>query len=621
MKQKLYTSDLIALAGDIMKIAPVARIQNIYHLSHHRFLLKFAQKEVSGSPFILFKPGEWIFQTDDPPSERPKLPTTFCQKLRKHLVNKRLKRCSCLPGNRILHLEIGHQDPDEPAHANLYIEFFGQGNVVLTDDKYHVLTFIYPHYYGDIIDKTEKKGVRIKVKEPYYYSNNDVDSIADSLYGKDIVQEMEFTGNNQVDIVLDKMLTSQKGYITPKECVPYLFQYFRYQQEEIQEFDSFSKALETYLKLRFPKKWALDNGITENQQRATMKSTPRQGTEYKKTFEYKKQNFLKCHQKKVSKIEQELNKIGKWIHLMEDHKDMVESHLGNPNIQFYGDQHLCELVIETHKVILFKDKSYYQNLSQLYSKKKEIQSKLEKTQLGLNKAILQLKRQFSYKGKTNKNQPSKTCLGDQIENTTKRWFEDYHWFYTSHGFLVICGKNHSQNEEIVKKHCQTNDLYIHSEVAGSGSAILKNDDKRDVSPLDLEEAGNFVICMSRAWQSRVADAAYWVYPDQVSKTTQTGEFVQSGSFIIRGTRNRIPNTELVLGIAIYQTNQNGKNETRLMCAPYRALSKLPKQNKIKIVPGKASRNKTCEKIVKSLGLTSRWKTTIDTKMPQGIQLG
>ena len=619
MKQKLYTSDLIVLARDIMEMSPVARIQNIYHLSHHRFLLKFAHKEVSGSPFILFKPGEWIFQTDDPPSERPKIPTTFCQKLRKHVVNKRLKRCSCLPGNRILHFEIGHQDPDEPAHAHIYIEFFGQGNVILTDDQYRVLTFIYPHFYGELDSPDNKKG-RIKVKEPYYYSAIPTSPLSDNLYGKDILNEMEYSKIDQVDSVLDKMLTSRKGYITPKECVPYRFQYFGYIEQEIQEFDSFSKALETYLKLRFPKKWALDNGISENQQRANMKSLPKKSIDYKKTFEYKKQNFLKCHQKKVSKIEHELNKIGRWIDLIEDHKDIVDSHLGNPNVQFYSDQHLCELVIKTHKIILFKDKSYYQNLSLLYSKKKEIQSKLEKTQLGLDKAILQLKRQFSYKGKTNKNH-LKTGLADQLENTTQRWFEDYHWFYTSHGFLVICGRNHSQNEEIVKKHCQTNDLYIHSEVAGSGSAILKNDDKRKVSPLDLEEAGNFVICMSRAWQSRVADAAYWVYPDQVSKTTQTGEFVQSGSFIIRGTRNRIPNTELVLGIAIYQTNQNGKNETRIMCAPYRALSKLPKQNKIKIVPGKASRNKTCEKIVKSLGLTSRWKTAIDIKMPQGIQLG
>ena len=81
---------------------------------------------------------------------------------------------------------------------------------------------------------------------------------------------------------------------------------------------------------------------------------------------------MKCHQKKVSKIEHELNKIGRWIDLIEDHKDIVDSHLGNPNVQFYSDQHLCELVIETHKIILFKDKSYYQNLSLLYSKKKEM---------------------------------------------------------------------------------------------------------------------------------------------------------------------------------------------------------------------------------------------------------
>ena len=627
MKQKLYTSDLMVLARDIEQFAPIARIQNIYHLSHHRFLMKFASKEVSGSPFLFWKPGEWIFQTDEPPTERPKLPTTFCQKLRKHLVNKRLKSCRCLNGNRILHFQIGHQDPEEPAHAHLFVEFFGQGNVILTDAEYRVLSFIYPHFYGEQVDQVEKKGTRIRVSEPYFYHpTHDLVSpleIDAQLYGKDIIQEMNYPEPNSktLETVLQQITTSSGGYITSKECVPYLYPYLKVSLEKATTFETFSQALAYYLKHRFPKKWRADNGITEGRvQKAEMKKKG-QADPTKKTLDYKKKNLLKCHQKSVDKLQHKLTTLQQHIDVFYEYQFAIEHFLQDKTIPIRGVEHISLFQTDDGtKIDVFHDKSYHQNLQHLFQEKKALQLKLDKTEKGLSTALSALERQFKKPRPTSSAGATHTlCLGDKLESTSKRWYQDYHWFFTSHGFLVVCGKNHGQNEEIVKRHCQTHDLYFHSEVAGSGSAILKNTERRQVSPLDLEEAGNFVICMSRAWQSKVADAAYWVYPDQVSKTTQTGEFVQAGSFIIRGTRNRIPNTELVLGIAIHEDPI--KKETRLMCGPYRSLANIDKSHKVKVVPGKASRNKTTEKIAKSLHLTTRWKTAIDVLLPQGIQLG
>lgn len=643
MKQKLYTSDLLVLARDIEQFAPIARIQNIYHLSHHRFLLKFAQKEVQGSPFLFWKPGEWIFQCDEPPTERPKLPTTFCQKLRKHLVNKRLKSCQCLPGNRILHFQIGHQDPDEIAHAHLFVEFFGQGNVILTDAEYRVLTFIYPHYYGEqnkITTEKEKekekpnplKGVRIRVSEPYFYRPKKDEpasqSVDPQLLGKDVVQEMNYPiqGSKTYDTVLGNILAAKGGFITSKECIPYLYPYLELTSKDISIFETFSQALSHYLKTKFPKKWKLDNGESEVRvqkvQKAQMKNKGGQSDPIKKTLDYKKKNLMKCHQKTLHKLQHRLSIIEQAINIFYQHQSSIETFLADRSVMVLGEHHKSQFKLDSDSNItieLFHDKTYHQNLQYYFKEKKQVKLKLAKTEKGLEIALSALEKQFM------KKTTMKTIHGGKhqhvlegLESTHKRWFQEYHWFFTSHGFLVICGKNHSQNEEIVKKHCQSNDIYLHSEVAGSGSAIIKNTEKRSISPLDLEEAGNFVICMSRAWQAKVSDAAYWVYPDQVSKTTQAGEFVQAGSFIIRGTRNRIPNTELVLGIVVYQ---DSKKETRLMCAPYRSLANIDKKYKAKIVPGKASRNKTTEKIVKKLNLGNKWKSTIDVLLPQGIQIG
>lgn len=42
------------------------------------------------------------------------------------------------------------------------------------------------------------------------------------------------------------------------------------------------------------------------------------------------------------------------------------------------------------------------------------------------------------------------------------------------------------------------------------------------------------ICNSAAWDAKVVTSAWWVYPDQVSKTAPTGEYLTTGSFMIRG---------------------------------------------------------------------------------------
>lgn len=43
--------------------------------------------------------------------------------------------------------------------------------------------------------------------------------------------------------------------------------------------------------------------------------------------------------------------------------------------------------------------------------------------------------------------------------------------------------------------------------------------------------------------------AYWVTGDQVSKTAPTGEYLTTGSFMIRGKKNFLPPSNLILGLS------------------------------------------------------------------------
>jgi predicted ribosome quality control (RQC) complex YloA/Tae2 family protein len=58
------------------------------------------------------------------------------------------------------------------------------------------------------------------------------------------------------------------------------------------------------------------------------------------------------------------------------------------------------------------------------------------------------------------------------------------------------------------------------------------------------------ICYSVAWEAKIIANAYWVYNHQVSKQAPTGEYLSTGSFMIRGKKNFLPQSQLVFGFAL-----------------------------------------------------------------------
>ncbi len=59
------------------------------------------------------------------------------------------------------------------------------------------------------------------------------------------------------------------------------------------------------------------------------------------------------------------------------------------------------------------------------------------------------------------------------------------------------------------------------------------------------QAGQACVCRSQAWDAKIVTSAWWVHHDQVSKTAPTGEYLPTGSFMIRGRKNFLPPHPLV----------------------------------------------------------------------------
>ncbi|KIY94935.1 hypothetical protein MNEG_13027 [Monoraphidium neglectum] len=128
------------------------------------------------------------------------------------------------------------------------------------------------------------------------------------------------------------------------------------------------------------------------------------------------------------------------------------------------------------------------------------------------------------------------------------WYERFHWFVSSENYLVISGRDAQQNEMIVKRYFRKGDAYVHAELHGASSTVVRNNDpSKPLPPLTLQQAGCACVCRSRAWDQKVVTSAYWVHHHQVSKAAPTGEYLPTGSFMIRGKKNYLPPQPLVFG--------------------------------------------------------------------------
>lgn len=133
------------------------------------------------------------------------------------------------------------------------------------------------------------------------------------------------------------------------------------------------------------------------------------------------------------------------------------------------------------------------------------------------------------------------------------WFEKFTWLISSDGYLVLGGKDAQQNEILYRRYLKKGDVYVHADLHGAPSVIIKNSPSTPDAPIPpstLSQAGSLAVCASSAWDSKAGMGAWWVNADQVSKSAPTGEFLSTGSFMVRGKKNFLPPAQLLLGLGL-----------------------------------------------------------------------
>ncbi|KAH6894155.1 hypothetical protein B0T10DRAFT_240201 [Thelonectria olida] len=189
------------------------------------------------------------------------------------------------------------------------------------------------------------------------------------------------------------------------------------------------------------------------------------------------------------------------------------------------------------------------NAREYYDQKKTAAVKEEKTQQQATRALKSTEQKIAEDLK--KGLKQEKALLHPIRKPM--WFEKFTWFISSDGYLVIGGKDAQQNEIVYKKYLRKGDIYCHADLHGASSVIIKNNPKTPdapIPPATLSQAGSLAVCSSEAWDSKAGMSAWWVNADQVSKSAPTGEFLPTGSFMVRGKKNFLPPAQLLLGLGI-----------------------------------------------------------------------
>ncbi|CBF70228.1 putative DUF814 domain protein [Aspergillus nidulans FGSC A4] len=193
--------------------------------------------------------------------------------------------------------------------------------------------------------------------------------------------------------------------------------------------------------------------------------------------------------------------------------------------------------------------SPWANASQYYEQKKVAAVKAEKTSQSSAKALKSHERKVQDDLKRNLKQEK------QVLRPARKpfWFEKFLFFVSSEGYLVLGGRDSMQSEMLYRRYLRKGDVFVHADLEGATPMIVKNKPgalSSSISPTTLSQAGNLCVATSTAWDSKAIMSAYWVDAAQVSKTSAVGDLLPVGEFLVKGEKNFLAPSQLVLGFAV-----------------------------------------------------------------------
>jgi predicted ribosome quality control (RQC) complex YloA/Tae2 family protein len=204
MKQKMSNDDIRAIITEVSKKIITYRLANIYDLQATKsFVLKFARADVP-KVYVVIESGSRIHTTKYE-REKNKTPQNFVAQLRKFIRTRRVEKVEQLGVDRVVDFTFGS---DEKAY-HLIVEFYAQGNIVLTDHEYNILALLRVHSKEE--DVEFKPGEKYPVEKRKIFKRITEESLKNILENEDKTKPNKlskiFTGSIGISNIILKTKT------------------------------------------------------------------------------------------------------------------------------------------------------------------------------------------------------------------------------------------------------------------------------------------------------------------------------------------------------------------------------------------------------------------------------
>ena len=593
--------DVYAICKELGEKLKDARVQKAYQPTKDTVLIRFHVPS-KGRVDVVFQAGLRVHSTQYPP-QNPKVPPNFPMLLRKYIKGGSVTSVSQHNFDRIMRIDIQKEHK-----FSLVIELFAKGNIILLDEDDQIILPLKRKLWQDrkITSKEEYKypperGINPleigenELKELFQNSDRDIiRTLAGNglggLYAEEIAlrsgidkkrnaadvtdEEIEAIYNAMTEIFKPlktydfhpQIISGEKEDVLPLD----LQMYSDYPKES---YDTFNEAADEFyssivgedIVQVHDEVWSGKVGKYEKRLKIQLETLDKFNKTIKET-KIKGEAIYSNYQEiqNIIDIITHARETHSWLEIIDIVKKAKKAKTeGLDIIESIDKLGILTLNLDGIRVNIDTTVGIPENTEVYYNKGKKAKKKIR----GVNIAIEKTQEEIRKAESKREIEMEKVIVPQKRVKKELKWYEKLRWFLTSDGLLVIGGRDATTNEMVVKKHMEPKDIYFHSDIHGAASVVLKAGEG-DIPETSINQAAAFSACFSSAWSKGLGSAdVYWVNPDQVSKTPQSGEFLTKGAFIIRGSRNYIRGLPLTLSIG--KVDYEGE---RIMAGPPEAVS-------------------------------------------------
>jgi predicted ribosome quality control (RQC) complex YloA/Tae2 family protein len=603
--RKEFSSFDVAVAVRELKAAILSsRISNIYHPGKKTLLLKLHRVDTPAQGLIL-EAGKRLHLTSYA-VEKPLTPSAFCMGLRKHLRNALLTSLEQYEFERVVTFEL----KTSAGNLQLILELFGEGNIILLDEDGRILQAlsykrmrdrsIVPHEVFRFAPAASKNPVKV-TREEFV---QELKASADVEIVRVLARRLGVGGNyseetlmratvdkkmrcrmltiDEVNRIFDTLqsllMQASSGTIESfivldeeerfLDVLPFRLQLYENSRFKLRPCASFNEALdEFYTSVASIERALSDTRVdqlkkeAERLERVLADQRNALTTGESQILENRNiGDIIYTHSTELGTLLSMFAPTG----MKSERSDVAVADVLSGRKVNISPSVFLESVDNKTSVMkvrvnglrfeLSLRMSLFENAAEFYEKSKRAKQKLEGTKAALKNTeerLAQLEAVLS-SAEALRHVKSTTALGELSKRKVKRkeWFEKFHWFTSTDGFLVVAGKDAVSNEVLVKKYCSPEDIVFHAEVQGAPFVIVKTND-RQPSEQVLEEASEFAAARSRGWREGFASVdVFWVKPEQLGKGGPSGQYVPRGSFLVSGKRNWRRNVPVRIAVGV-----------------------------------------------------------------------